>query len=788
MKIDRKKFEVSSDDLRFTYDPGKIKNLKERTANEFIGQKKALKSLDLGIKIRANGYHIAVTGLNNSGRSSLIRSYLEKYVCRKNQPVDLKDFCLVYNFQHHDSPTLLTLEKGMGSVFKEKVWSLKRQIRQLLEDKSYQDEMQALDEELAEKTTAINRDLAGAMAKLGLIRNEKGLYVTESKKNPGKKISEEEFDRLTAKEQNEIGEKEKRAKDLAKEYLKNYNAFAAQAEEKSKKIAELKIKDIIKAIFSQSGCQNASTIKFLNELEKYIVDHFYLFEPQKPAKSEQEAIRQHEANEELSLRFKVNVLVDNGETKLAPIVFEDHPTFKDFFGRVKKKFFDGAYLTDHTMVSAGSLLKANGGYLIVDVYELLTLGVWDKLKRSLKNNALVIEGANEYYGQTSALHLPPIPLNVKLIAICDPWLYNLLESQDKGLGEIFGVKVEFDSVLEANDRILDGCARFIGDCALKEGLLPLNVRAIARIVEHAVELAEDKKKVTAQFGRLRKLAIESNFWAQKDQAKEIDCCHVQKAIKENRERKNLIEDKYREHYRRNIKMVKVTGKEIGVVNGAAIIQIDNDLMFGLPLRTSATSWCGTKGIISIQREIGTSGHSSNKAIQTIIGWYGQKFGQDMPLAFNASISFEQTIWIDGDSASAAELISLLSQQSKISVNQAISITGSLSQMGEIEPIGGVNDKISGFFDTCVNLGGLTGNQGFIVPDQEVEELTLREDIVEACKMGKFHIYHAKNIDEALEILLDRPAAEVYKLVKEYLRQNLLTLKNSEKKEDSGKKD
>ncbi|MFQ5584966.1 MAG: Lon protease family protein, partial [Calditrichia bacterium] len=453
-------------------------------------------------------------------------------------------------------------------------------------------------------------------------------------------------------------------------------------------------------------------------------------------------------------RYKVNVVVDNTYLKGGPVIYETNPTYNNLFGRIEKYSEFGTYVTDFTMIKAGSLLKANGGYLITDAYQLLKNPfVYEALKRAVRNQEIRIEDVAELYGlaPVSTLKPEPIPLNVKVVLIGWPNLYYLLQAYDNDFSRIFKVRADFDNETDFTDQTIRHYAQFIKRFVDEEKLLPFSRNGVREIIYYGNRLVDDQKKLSLEFGSLARIIRESTYWAIKNKATVVGEEHVKQAIKEYEYRHSLIEEKIQEMIERDIYKIVVTGSEVGQINGLSVYLL-GEYPFGRPTRITAKTYIGNENVVQIERKARLSGKIHDKGVLLLSGFFNWKFGEYVPLSFSASIAFEQSYsMIDGDSASSTELYALISSLSGVPIKQGIAVTGSVNQNGEIQAIGGVNQKIEGFFKVCQKKG-LTGEQGVIIPHSNVDHLMLKDEVLEAVRKGKFHIWAIDTIDDGLKIL------------------------------------
>jgi predicted ATP-dependent protease len=459
------------------------------------------------------------------------------------------------------------------------------------------------------------------------------------------------------------------------------------------------------------------------------------------------------------LPYRVNVFVDNSDTQGPPIIVETNPTYHNLFGVIEKKPIVGGYVTDFTLIKAGSISRANGGYLVLYDRDVLSnSGVWEALQRVIKNRELRIEEPGAFFGfvPPQGLRPEPIPTDTKVIMIGDPNLYRTLAAMDPDFRETFKVKADFNFEIDRSEENIIALACFISDYCSREGLRHFDAQAVARVIEQCARKVEDQNKFSARFGEMVDLLIESNYWAEKEKAELVSGSHVERAVIEKTFRLNLIEKHLQELIAEGTVLVDVQGATVGQVNGLAVYQM-GDFSFGKPSRITAKTFMGRGGIVNIERESKMSGRSHDKGVLILGGYLGGKFAQESPLSLSSTVCFEQSYdGVDGDSASSTELYAILSSLSEIAIKQGIAVTGSVNQNGEVQAIGGVNQKIEGHYDVC-RLKGLDGSQGVMIPRANLRNLMLRSDVVEAVKAGKFRVYAVATIDEGIEILTGVPA-------------------------------
>jgi len=812
----REDLKVPEDKLKFTCDPAIFEfgdTSQVEPLKDFVGQERAIQALEMGLEIETQGYNIFATGLTSTGRNAVIREHLKKFAKNKKESgkVFLQDFCYVANFESSDRPKILVFEKGKGREFKEKIdgayYELKKKIPELLKAEN----CAKLKEEITKKTEEEINQLFEAVKErskeghliLAQTPNGQMMPYPRSKINPDEQMTKDEYDTLEPDEKKAL---EKNSRKILRDLEKAFSQIKELQIKAEKEIANLEKKitgeaidavlEIIAAEYRPSGDDNPGYLEVLNYLDgwkKFAVKNSDLFLPQENRQQLFFGAPTHNGNGNgngngrVPAPFAVNLFVDNSKNDAPPIIIETNPTFAGLFGKIEKEAVQGAYFTDYTMIRPGSLCLADGGYLVVNVLDLLrNVMLWFKLIKCLKSGYVKIEEPAEALGYLMPATLNPaaVPINVKVIVIGEPMFYQLLLENDPDFPTVFKIRADFDFRMELNQEHLQNYAGFVSFCCQKEKLLPFDPSGIAQIAEYGARLVDDQKKLSTQFGKIKNLIVEANYWAKKAQSRTVKAKHVQKAIEAQRQRLNLSEERYQEFIAEGSFLIDTEGEKVGQINGLAVYS-GGDYAFGIPSRITAKTFLGKKGVVSIQREVGMAGPIHNTGVGIISGYFGEKYGQDKTLAFSASLCFEQSYdGVEGDSASAAELFALISSIAKVPISQSFAVTGSVNQNGEIQPIGGVNHKIEGFFDICKKRG-LSGEQGVVIPHQNVKNLMLRDDVVEATRAGKFHIFAIKTIDEGIEILMQKNAEEVHKLVNENLKK-MIDLLKSEKELNTSK--
>ncbi len=762
--------ELSPDQLRWTCDPAVYPF--ESTARlpplkGIVEQDRPLRAIRFGLDITSPGYNIYVSGLTGTGKTTVIKMFLDEIAAGMPTP---DDWCYVYNFRDPNSPTVFNLPAGRAKTLKAEmddlVKHLQTEVPKAFESKEYEQSLNALIMENQEVQQGLFRELQERARIQGFAIDISKVGVSLLPIVNGKPVPDDQVEAVAGDAQK--AEIERRRADLQQDV----NGFLRQVREVNKlsreKVAELNrrvglyvVGVRIEEIKEQwPGVQSVQT--YLDDVQDYILSHLEHFnedgQKQEPAQASQIKL---EAPTDPFLKYKVNIIVDNTDVHGAPIVTETNPTYHNTFGRMERRAQFGTLTTDFTMIRAGSYLKANGGFLVVNAHDaLMNFGVWETLKRTVKNKEARIEDLSEQYGTipVAGMRPSPIPVNVKVIMIGNQRIYQLLYATDEDFRKIFKVKADFDSEMSKSASAMQDYAAFIGSRCHDEGLLHFDPSGVACVVEYGSRLVDDQEKLSARFSDVADIVRESSYWAKRGGSTVVTAAHVRQAEEEKRFRSNLVEERIREMITDGSIMVEVTGSTVGQVNGLAVLDL-GDIRFGKPSRITAKTFLGKSGVVDIERESKMSGKIYEKGVLILSGYLGGKFAQERPLSVSASICFEQSYeGIDGDSASSTELYALLSSLSGVPIRQGIAVTGSVNQHGGVQPIGGVNQKIEGFFDLC-RVKGLTGEQGVMIPAQNVKNLMLRRDIVDAVGRGQFHIYPVTRVEEGIEILTGVPAGD-----------------------------
>lgn len=764
-----KKFELKVSDLRLICDPKtfKFKNTSEvKPLDTVIGQERAVQAIDFGLNMQDPGYNIFVTGLASTGKSTIVRDLVSKHT--KNLPTP-PDLCLVNNFKDEFRPRAIAISPGKAIQFSKKmnraVERLKKELPAVFEDETYLKKLSKIKNKYSEKQNNLFDRLQAFAVKKNLhIEQTETDFQTIPVVN-GQPITPEEFNTLPDNVKSKIEENlrsiQAKIEATAVGMDKNSQALHANIEKLMDEYALSVVKKRLDPVRKEFKASQA-IVEHLNSVQEHIVENFNVFIP--PDKNEQQPESPAPRNAGSSFQqYKVNVIVDQESTKGAPVIFETNPTYYNVFGRIEKRTFMGTVNTDFTMVQAGSLLNANGGFLIMEIDSvIMNPYVWDALKRTLRTKCLQIEDIPEETGfSTTSLKPEPIPLDVKVILLGSYEAFEILQNEDPRFNKIFKVRADFDSEVDRTPRTIQQYALFIARVCKEENLLPFTPKGVAAIVEYGEKYVSNKYKLSIRFGPILGVLKEADYWARKNNARQVTDKHVVKAFNDHRFRHNLYEQKIHESYLDNTIMIDVAGAVVGQVNALAVYQI-GEFSFGRPVRITAETYMGKHGVVNIEREAELSGSTHDKGVLILSGYLGRTFAQHYPLSLSISITFEQSYFgIDGDSASSTELHAILSSLADMPIKQGIAVSGSVNQKGKIQAIGDVNQKVEGFYEVCKEKG-LTGEQGVMIPKSNTKNLMLKREVLNAVKQKKFHIYQVSSVEEGIEILTGVPAGKANK--------------------------
>lgn len=728
-----------------------------------IGQERAVDALEFGLGIRRPGFHVFVAGPPGTGKTTAVRTFLEQRA--RKEPVP-PDWCYVYNFEDPFRPRCISLPPGRGRQFRQDMRQLvgkaRREIPKAFEAEAYTSRRERIAQEVNRQREALFTALSQKAMEQGfsIQPTPVGFIILPLVK--GRPLTEEEFLRLDPAVRAELQARREALEQALKAVLKEVRALERQAEEQihalNREVALHVVGGIIEDLLDAYAdlpqvvaYLQAVREDMLQNLENFFIPAQQPPSPQAPLPPQELALR----------RYEVNLLVDNSTLHGAPVVVELNPSYPTLFGRLEKEAMFGLLQTDFTLIKPGALHRANGGYLVLDLEELVRNPFsYESLKRALRNREIVIEDLVERLGfvATKTIQPEPIPLDVKVLLLGSPFHYYLLYTLDEDFREVFKVRADFDSRMERTPETERLYCSFLCTLSQKEGIRPFTAEAAAKVVEVGSRLAEDQTKLSTRFGDLADIVREADYWAGVDGSPRVEAAHVHKAIEKKIYRSNLIEERIQEMIRRNVLLVETEGSKVGQVNGLSVI-ILGDYAFGRPNRITASLGLGRAGLIDIEREARLGGPIHTKGVLILAGYLTYRFAHDKPLTLSARLVFEQSYeMVEGDSASSAELYALLSALADLPIKQGIAVTGSVNQKGDVQAIGGVNEKIEGFFHTC-RLKGLTGEQGVIIPEANVQHLMLKEEVIEAVRQGKFHIWAVRTVDEGISILTGVPAGE-----------------------------
>lgn len=742
--------------------------------NQPLGQEQAINAINFGISMDSYGYNLFCIGLEGTGKASLVRQILSKAAKKRKTP---DDWCYVYNFKTPYKPSSIRMPAGKAKLFAKAVDKLIENIRVALpavfEGDEYKSQLKSIEDTFRDQKTQyydeIQKHTTGK--NVSVLRMPVGLVVAPTK--DGDVLSPEDFEKLPEEEQQEVLAELNAAQEELENAIHDIPKWEKEQREQIQELnasfAALAIKHLIDDV-KRKYRRNKSVTSFLRNLYDDIIENADMFlgeeedeQPQAALPADEETampLLSKQKAEGFFRRYKVNVLTDHADKKGAPLIFLEHPILPNLIGRIDRQQQYGALITDFNMIKSGALHEANGGFLVIEAKDLLNQSSsWDALKRALKSKKITMDPPSSDGMMTTILEPEAIPLNVKVVLLGEPDLYYMLAENDPDFTELFKVEVNFFPYMEKTQENVSKYARLIATQARRNQLRPLKKDAVARLLEHASRLADDSQKLTAHIASISDLIREANYCAMTDnKSPVITRAHVDQAITAKNKRSDRIQERMTEQIMRGSILIDTDGAVVGQINGLAVLEF-GQLSFGKPSRITCLTRMGAGDVIDIEREVDLGGPLHTKGVLILSSFLASRFSQNAPLSMEATLVFEQSYGeVDGDSASSTELYAMLSSLSGIPIKQNLAVTGSVNQFGQIQAIGGVNEKIEGFFDIC-RLRGLTGKQGVLIPKTNVVNLMLRQDVVDACKEGKFHIYPVSTIDEGIEILTGVPAGK-----------------------------
>jgi predicted ATP-dependent protease len=735
-----------------------------------IGQDRALRALEFGLNVGTPGYNVFVSGVPGTGRNTTLAVYLQQAAVSRPVP---DDWCYVHNFENPLTPVALRLPAEHGRELQSDMASLVHEARtrvpKLFESQEYQQRVEEAMRTVQERQRALTQELVTEAKSRGVRLNITNMGIVATPLGPdGEPIERDQFEKLPEEEQEQTRKAHEELLAYAQQRLLELRELEKEAGrirgEVDREVVRYALMPLVADLRSKYS-ELPDTLQYLDRLEEDMVEHLHQFRGGEQEAGAQAAapfpFMQPQDPEEVWSRYRVNVLVSNHHGNGAPVVIESAPTYYNLFGRVEYRFRMGVSSTDLTMVQSGALHRASGGFLVLQARDVLNNPfVWQTLKQMLRTREVRIENLGEQFSPIPTLTLrpQPVPIDVKVVLVGHPQLFRLLLMYDEDFHKLFKVKADFDTEMELTSENVRKYASFVVNRIQEEGLRHFDSSAIARLAEHSSRLVEDQRKMTTRFVEVAQLVTESDYWAGVAGHDVVSADDVDWAIAEKVYRSNLPEERLQEFYDEGTLKIDVDGAVTGQVNGLAVIDL-GDYSFGRPSRITARVSLGHGEVTNIDQDSRLSGRIHNKGFNILVGYLAGKYGLDGPLPIRASIAFEQTYdEIDGDSASSTELYALLSSLADVPLIQGIAVTGSVNQFGSVQAVGGVTRKVEGFYEVC-KARGLTGKQGVALPASNVKNLVLNQEVVDAVKDGRFHVYAVSTIEEGLEVLTGVPAGE-----------------------------
>ena len=725
--------------------------------SEIIGQERAVRALKFGLGIKNHGFNVYVAGYPGTGRKTAVKNFVEAQA--KTQPVP-SDWCYVNNFGNQYEPKAIKLQAGKGKEFREDlknfIENVKTALPKAFESEDYVAKREATIKELENQRKQLINELSVKAQSEGFVIQTTPIGILLIPVLDGKPLSDEEMLALPQKTKDKFNEKrealETEFRNTMRQLIDMERKIHEALKKLNKEVALYALGNQMESLMEKYQA-NSEVTTYLKEVENDILENLQQFirrsEPEQQLPFPMPWMR-----EEPYKKYEVNLVIDNSNSTGAPVVVETNPTYHNLLGRTEKEAQFGALTTDFSMIRAGAIHRANGGYLIIPVEDLLRNPFsYDGLKRDIRDGKMSIEEPEERYGFLSVKTLKPqpIPLTAKIILIGTSYLYQMMFSLDPDFQELFKIKAEFDTTMPRTDEKVKQYGAFVCGLCEKEALKHLDGSGLAKLVEYSSRIVEDQYKLSTQFSAIADILRESNYYATQDNSEFINGEHVKKAIEEKIYRSKLIQEKIQEMITRGFFLIDTVEQKVGQVNGLSVMGL-GDFAFGMPSRVTVSIGLGREGVMDIEREAKMGGPIHTKGVLILSGYLNDKYAKDKPLSLSARLVFEQNYeGVEGDSASSTELYSILSSLSGLPIKQNLAVTGSVNQKGEVQAIGGVNEKIEGFFEVC-KAKGLTGQQGVMIPDSNVQNLMLKEEVVDAVKAGKFNVYSVKTIDEGIEVL------------------------------------
>lgn len=767
----KKPTEVPIDELRAHIDP-KLLPFENTSALEaptepVLGQERASDALNFGIGMKENGYHIYIAGPPKTGLTYMAKTYLEEQAKKDLTP---PDWCYVYNFKEPDKPKCLQVSAGLGNELKkdlqEFISTLKTKIPEVFDSEDFRSKDTELHQGFEKKRRKLIDELSALAKNEGFILqiSQVGMVILPASKE-GQPMGQEELAQLAEEEKKALKEKSDELEGKMQAAIRKIRDEEAGIKEKHDKL----VQEIALFVVSQQMecylgkyAEESDVVDYLKSVQDDVLENIDDFRKKEEPQLQPGMQFPVQPKEAAFKKYDINILIDNSETKGAPVIVESNPIYPNLFGTIERQAWFGALFTDFTMIKPGVLHRANGGYLVMKVLDLLKLYLsWEALKRALRDQEIKIEDVGELYGlfSTRTIRPEPIPLNIKIVLTGDPYLFELLHFYDDRFSKLFKIKAHMNDRMDRKEETIMQCAKMIGAFCREKEIRHLDKTGVARVLEYSMKQTENRDKLTLELGDIGDLLREANYLSSLDGADFINRDHVEEALQKRIYRSNLIEERIKELVEKDIFWIETDGAVVGQINGISIL-MTSDHEFGKPNRITATVSVGREGVVAIEKESKMSGNIHTKGVMILTSFLKERFGHNKPVSLTATLCFEQSYGlVEGDSASSTELYALLSALSGHPIYQGIAVTGSISQKGEIQPVGGVTRKVEAFFDICKHKG-LNGRQGVIVPQKNVQNLMLKEEVVEAVKEGQFHIWPVSTIEEGIEILTGKKAGKL----------------------------
>ncbi|MGD2200900.1 MAG: ATP-binding protein [Candidatus Bathyarchaeota archaeon] len=728
-----------------------------------IGQDRAVEALKFGLKIQEKGFNIYLAGPSGTGKRTAVLNFLEEIAEQRNPP---SDWCYVNNFKDPLKPNALRLPPGIGRKFQKDMedfsTEIKTALKQAFESDEYNERQERALKSVQSEQNKLTEELNKKAEEAGFVMKRSPVGILLIPVINGQPVADPSV--VPPEKREEIRRKRKELQEEIRDIMREVRSLGKEAKSSVKKLNRNVASYALEALFEEliEAYGDIEEVKgYLDDVREDILDNLDAIRGKSQKQMAQLPPQLKQMAGEPTDRYKVNLIVDNSGLDEAPVVKEMNPTYINLFGKMETEVKFGATTTDYTMIRSGSAHEANGGFLVIPVERLLRNPfAWDSLKRSIMNEELDIEKVTERLGFLTTKSLQPesIPFDAKVVLLGEPSIYYLLYKLDTDFKEIFKVKAEFDTEMERNEENIGRYASFICTVCEKESLTHLDPSGVASVLEYSSRLAADKEKLSTRFAEISDIIREASFYAQEEGADFADKDHVEKALEKKVYRSSLIKDKIQEMIARGTLLIETEDEEVGQVNGLSIVDL-GDSRFGRPTRVTAAVGVGRDGIIDIEREAELGGPIHTKGVQILSGYLHSSYALDNPLSLNARLVFEQTYsGVEGDSASSTELYTILSALSGRPIKQYVAVTGSVNQKGIVQSIGGVNEKIEGYYEICKEQG-LNGKQGVVIPESNVKNLMLKGELVKAIEDGRFHIYPVKTISEGIEVLTGKEAGE-----------------------------